>query len=38
MGIFDYVSDLYEALTIREAEAEEPQKDEGEMRIGGKIC
>ncbi|KAI5362152.1 Putative cytochrome b-c1 complex, subunit 6, ubiquinol-cytochrome C reductase hinge [Septoria linicola] len=29
MGIFDYVSDLYEALTIREAEAEEPQKDEG---------
>jgi ubiquinol-cytochrome c reductase subunit 6 len=29
MGIFEYVTDLYAAMTIQEAEAEEPQKDEG---------
>lgn len=29
MGILDYVSDLYAALTVQEALAEEPQKDEG---------
>lgn len=29
MGIFDYVSDLYAAMSIQTAEAEEPQKDEG---------
>lgn len=29
MGIFDYVSDLYSAMSIQTAEAEEPQKDEG---------
>ncbi|KAF7192439.1 Cytochrome b-c1 complex subunit 6, mitochondrial [Pseudocercospora fuligena] len=28
MGIFDYVSDLYAAMTVQEAYAEEPQKDE----------
>ena len=29
MGIFDYVFDLYAAMTVQEAYAEEPQKDEG---------
>jgi hypothetical protein len=29
MGIFDYVSDLYAAMSIQTAEAEEPQKDDG---------
>ena len=36
MGIFDYVSDLYAAMTVQEAYAEEPQKDEGED--GHKQC
>ena len=28
MGIWDYVSDLYDSLIVQEAEAEEPQKDD----------
>lgn len=33
MGIFDYVSDLYAAMTVQEAYAEEPQKDDGKENI-----
>ncbi|KAK4624285.1 Cytochrome b-c1 complex subunit 6, mitochondrial [Fulvia fulva] len=29
MGIWDYVTDLYEALSVQETYAEEPQKDDG---------
>jgi hypothetical protein len=29
MGFLDYVSDLYDSLTIQSAEAEEPQQDDG---------
>lgn len=39
MGVFDYLSDLYESWAITTVEAEEPQKDdEGKFRgcrIGG---
>ncbi len=31
MGFLDYLSDMYDSLTIQTAEAEEPQKsDDGE--------
>jgi hypothetical protein len=29
MGIFEYVTDLYAAMSVQIAEAEEPQKDDG---------
>jgi hypothetical protein len=28
MGFMDYLSDLYESLTVQSAEAEEPQQDD----------
>jgi hypothetical protein len=31
MGVFDYLSDLYDSLTIQSVQAEEPQKDDGKF-------
>jgi hypothetical protein len=28
MGFMDYLSDLYDSLTVQSVEAEEPQKDD----------
>ena len=37
MGFMDYLSDLYESLTVQSAEAEEPQKnEESGMHISSK--
>lgn len=33
MGFMDYLSDLYESLTVQSAEAEEPQKEESGMPL-----
>jgi hypothetical protein len=29
MGVFEYLSGLYDSLTIQSVQAEEPQKDDG---------
>ena len=36
MGFMDYLSDLYESLTVQSAEAEEPQKDDSGLSLPSK--